>query len=386
MVRPFSLEKRMATRRKNAAQQWAANELMALEAAQAQQAQEAEFEDGEPEPEETATERVSTLLSLANGEDRAYINVHRLNKGTFEYCKRFQPSEFEDGSFDLIRDSFGAGEYELRLYGVDPKTNRFTLRKRTRILMAELPKKADQAALPNGLSQVLSTIAQGQQQMLDALVQMKQQPPKDPLDEMTRMLSMMTMMREAMGLNQAQPASTRSSIGEIVDAIKELRGAAAEVMPEKEEPNDLMGMLPKVLDLVAASQGQQAAQQPQEVPMYQGQPDAVLSTVTLPPAFATQAAAEPSNQEADNMNPITLLKLRGYLKTLVGFAERSAPVAEAAQFVYDKLPDDLIDMMELPTWFELLGAVAPEVKAHEAYLTQVRNQALTMFSEDESID
>jgi hypothetical protein len=207
---------------------------------------------------------------------------------------------------------------------------------------------------------------------------MKQAPQKDPMEEMTKMLSMMTMMREAMGLNQVQPASTRSSIGEIVDAIKELRGAAAEVMPEKEESNDLIGMLPKVLDLVA--QGQQVQQQVPMQPMYQDDQSAVLSPVTLPPAFAAQA----TNKEADDMNPITLIKLRGYLKTLVGYAEKKAPTSEAAQFVYEKLPDDLIEMMELPTWFELLGAVAPEVKAHQDYLTTVRNEALGMFQDDES--
>ena len=368
----------MATRRKTAAQEWAANELMALEAAQAQQeAQEAQTE----EPvEETPFERISGLLNLASGEEKCFIQCYRLNKGALEYCKRYQPNELEDQSFDIIRDDFGPGDYELRLYASDPRTNRWLLRKRTRVQMADAPKKPDQAALPNGLSQVLTTIAQGQQQMLDALVQMKQQPQRDPMEEMTKMLSMMSLMREAMGMNQAQPASSRSSIGEIVDAIKELRGAAAEVMPEKEESNDLMGMLPKVLDLVTAAQGQQAAQPTEMAPMHQVDTGAVLSTVTLPPAF--QTAAQP--QESEDMNPLTLLKLRGYLKTLVGYAERSAPVAEAAQFVYDKLPDDLIDMMELPTWFELLGAVAPEVKPHEAYLTKVRDQALTMFSEDEN--
>lgn len=370
----------MATRRKTAAQEWAANELMALEAAQAQQAQEAEPEE---QAEETPFERISGLLNLASGEEKCFIQCYRLNKGALEYCKRYQPNELEDQSFDIIRDDFGPGDYELRLYASDPRTNRWLLRKRTRVQMADTPKKPDQAALPNGLSQVLSTIAQGQQQMLDALVQMKQTPQRDPMEEMTKMLSMMSLMREAMGMNQAQPASSRSSIGEIVDAIKELRGAAAEVMPEKEESNDLMGMLPKVLDLVTAAQGQQAAQPTEMAPMHQVDTGAVLSTVTLPPAFQTQAAAQPA-EESEEMNPITLLKLRGYLKTLVHCAERSAPVAEAAQFVYDKLPDDLIDMMELPTWFELLGAVAPEVKAHQAYLTQVRDQALSLFNEDEN--
>jgi hypothetical protein len=41
-------------------------------------------------------------------------------------------------------------------------------------------------------------------------------------------------------------------------------------------------------------------------------------------------------------------------------------------------------MMELPTWFELLGAVAPEVKGHQDYLTKVRNEALAMFQDDET--
>lgn len=340
----------------------------------------------EPEDEEESPlDRVASLLSFAGGDDRAYIAVYRMVKGKREWCTRYRPDEFEDGSFNLIRENFGPGEYELRLYATDPMTSKFVVRKSTRVQMAESQNKAAESALPNGLNQVLSTIAQGQQQMLDALVQMKQQPQKDPMEEMTKMLSMMTMMREAMGLNQSQPQS-RSSIGEIVEAIKELRGAAAEVLPEKEEPADLMGMLPKVLDLV--SQGQQAQQAQQALPMYQDPNDAMLAPVTLPPAFASQVAAQtvaPAQpQDADDMNPLTLLKLRGYLKTLVGYAERNAPTDEAARFVYDKLPDDLIDMMELDTWFDLLGAVAPEVKAHREYLTTVRNAALALFNEDEN--
>ncbi len=375
----------MATRRKTAAQEWAANELMALEAAQAAAAAEAEPE----EPiEETPTERISTLLSLANGEDKAYIACYRLNKGTLEYCKRYQPTEFEDSSFDLIRDDFGAGEYELRLYGNDPRTNRWTLRKRTRIQMAEVPKKPDQAALPNGLSQVLSTIAQGQQQMLDALVTMKQQPQKDPMDEMTKMLSMMSMMREAMGLNQAQPApSGKSSISEIVEAIKELRGAAAEVMPEKEEPG-LMAMLPKVIELVAAGQQAQQSQQMTTMePAYQTEVGGVLSPVTMPAAFQTaQANPEQPNQDDDDMNPMTAWKLRGYLKNLVGYAKRDAPIEEAAVYVYEKIPDELIDIMELPSWFMVLSAVASEVRPHEVYLTSVRDRAMALMNEDEKSD
>ena len=33
------------------------------------------------EPEETASDRVATLLDLAAGDDRAYVAVYRINKG-----------------------------------------------------------------------------------------------------------------------------------------------------------------------------------------------------------------------------------------------------------------------------------------------------------------
>lgn len=339
------------------------------------------------QPEETPLDRVATLLSYAAGDDRAYVALYRLNKGQREWCRKYRPDELDEGSFDLIRTDFGPGEYELRLYATDPRTNKFVVRRSSRVAMAEPPHRAPEAGLPSGLSQVLTTIAQGQEQMLRALVEMKQAPQKDPMEEMTKMLGMMTMMREAMGLNQAQAAPARSSIGEIVEAIKELRGAAAEVMPEKEEPSDLMGMLPKVLELVQAGstqQSQQAAHHPAMLPSYGGEPDAVLSPVTLPPAFAAQATQDPQTQEREDVNPLKLLKLRGYLKTLVDHAEKGTPVPDCATFVYEKLPDELIDLMELPTWFDLLAAVAPEVKAHKDYLTQVRDAAMKMFTDEEN--
>ena len=334
------------------------------------------------EPEETSTDRVATLLDLAAGDDRAYVAVYRINKGVREYCRKYAPNEFEDGSFDMIREAFGAGEYELRLYGTHPDNGKFVVRKLTRISMAESKPTADAAGIPSGLAQMVQTISQGQQQMLDALVQMKQQPQKDPMEEMTKMLSMMTMMRQAMGLDN-QPQQ-KSSIGEIVSAIKELRGAAAEVLPEKnDEPESLMGMLPKVLDIVSQSQQAQAPQgvaaMPQGMTMQSPQ-TGVLSTVTLPSTFA--AAPQPqATPEDDDMNPFQAMKLRSYAKHLVEFAETNAPIDNAAQYVYENIPDALIDIMETDSWFAVFSAVYPAVKPHQAYLSQVRDAALKLFEE-----
>ena len=336
------------------------------------------------EPEETSTDRVATLLDLAAGDDRAYVAVYRINKGVREYCRKYQPNEFEDGSFDMIREAFGAGDYELRLYGTHPDNGKFVVRKLTRISMAEAKTIADATGMPSGLAQMVQTISQGQQQMLDALVQMKQQPPKDPMEEMGKMLTMMTMMRQAMGLDN-QPQQ-KSSIGEIVSAIKELRGAAAEVLPEKDEqPDTLMGMLPKVLDIVSQSQAQNPppGAMPMQAPMTMQPPqNGVLSTVTLPPAFAA-AANNQTTQDNDDMNPFQAMKLRGYAKHLCEFAEKSAPINEAAQYVYDNIPDALIDIMETDAWFAVFSAVYPAVKPHADYMQKVRDAALKLFEDTE---
>lgn len=337
-----------------------------------------EIGDELDEVEETASDRVMTLLQNARGEGRAELNVYRISNGERQYCAKYKPEEFEEGSFELLRNNFGAGEYELRLYATDPRTNRFVVRSQTRIKIAESKTPAQTDGLPNGLAQVLGTIAQGQEQMLRALVDMKQAPQKDPMEEMTKMLNMMTLMREAMGMNQQ--SREKSSIGEIVSAIKELKGAAAEFSPQEEkEPDTLMGMLPKVLDLVSA--GQQV-QQVAPAPMPTN--NQVLSPVTIPQSVAGAPMTQEHSQQAENtqgenVNLMTMIKLKSYLKSLCDMAQTKTKIEDGAQYVYDKLPDDLIEIMALDNWFELLSGVAPEVKPHEKWLKEVRNKALSMF-------
>ena len=83
-------------------------------------------------------------------------------------------------------------------------------------------------------------------------------------------------------------------------------------------------------------------------------------------------------------NPLVIIKLKAYLKTLTDMAVALTPVDKAADFVYDKLPDDLVEIMLLDNWFDLLSGFAPGVKPHEEWLRQVRDKAIAMFDvEDE---
>jgi len=185
-----------------------------------------------------------------------------------------------------------------------------------------------------------------------------------------------------MGLNQP---SSGGSIGEIVGAIKELRGAAAEILPQEKEPDSLMSMLPKVLEMVSAGQQAQLAQQPVMMPEVQMPPGIAQAQPPMQPPAAppqpdpTQPYQPPETQEQADMKALTMLKLRGYLKQLVILAETKKTTDEGAKFVYDVLPDELVEIMDLPNWFELLSVVAPEVKAHEVWLRETREKSLKMF-------
>jgi hypothetical protein len=344
--------------------------------------------------EETATDRVASMLASINGMERSELKVYKIKDGALEYCQGFKPEQFEEGNFDLLRDRFGPGEFELRLYATHPQTRKFGIRSKLRVKMSEINRAAVDNHLPSGLAQVLGTIASGQERMLDALVQMKQQPQKDPMEEMTKMLGMMTMMRQAMGMDNQPRAG--SSIGEIVEAIRELRSAADEVSPQREEPESMMAMLPKVLDIVSAGMGKgQAQPEPQEIAQvqlpesfYQPHPQTQQSSDPVPQAPAAPTpqpvVQDQQPQTEDEVNHLKyIFKLRAYLSALVDFAVKLAPAETAAQFVVDKLPDELIEIMELPNWFEQLSHVAPEVKKHEEYLRKVRDLALSMIDYDD---
>ena len=338
-----------------------------------------------PQEEETATDRVAALMQIAGGADRAELKVYRMKDGQMEYCRGFKPSEFEEGNFDMIRDRFGPGEYQIRLYAEHPVHKKMCVRSSVKIKIAE--DRSDitgHGNLGNGMSQVLQTIAQGQQQMLEALVSIKSAPPKDSMEEMGKMLTMMAAMREAMGLNQPQ-GREKSSIGEIVSAIRELRGAADEIAPPQDkEPDGLMSVLPKMLELVSkGQQSQQEAAQAVHFPPVQ-LPASFQAPQQPEPQQAPQPQEQPATQEESDMKMFTMIKLKSYLKTLIDLAVKKTTVEQGAEFVYVKIPDDLIEIMALDNWFDLLTFVAPDVKEHKEWLQQVRDKALAMFEEAEA--
>ena len=77
-------------------------------------------------------------------------------------------------------------------------------------------------------------------------------------------------------------------------------------------------------------------------------------------------------------------KLALYVRSLVMMAASKTDPQSGADLVYDKLPDEWIDLLELPIWWTALCEKAPAVKPYEEWFTAVRNLALGMFNEPDA--
>lgn len=332
--------------------------------------------EGEP-IEETAAERVITMLRSVTDDERSEIKAYRVVNGQLEYCAQFTPADFESGSFEMLRQRFGPGEYDLRLYAMNAE-RKYGLRSRTRIKIApDTTPPADRVS--SEMARIMETVARGQQQMLDALVSIKQTPPVDQMAQMTQMLQMMSLMREAMGFNQ-QPQ--KSSIAEIMEAVREMRAVSDEINPKQEEPESLMGMLPKVLDAISTVRGQQqpALMAPVELPQSMMQENPQPAAPSAPAPTADEIAAAQAKYDPQTM---TYIKLMAHVTHLCAMADDGKTPDEAAAYVVEECPDEIIDLLDMPDAVAQLSAMLPQVKARADWFEKVRAAALLLLDDPE---
>jgi hypothetical protein len=344
-------------------------------------------EQYDDEPQSDA-DRVAEMLRTVGTEGKSTVRVFKIKDGQSVYCKSYAPSDFEDGDYDMLRAAFGPGRYKIMVYGPIPNSNKMGLRGRAEVQIAEdySASAAPVAGLPgvsadSGLARVLQSIAEGQQRMMETIMAQQNQPPKNPMDDLKSMLGVMSLMREAMGLGAAN--QQKSSIGEIVEAVRELRGVASEIVPEKDGEGDgMMSALGQLVPLIREgiqAQREQAAA-PQSMP-----------GVVIPPTLAAptpSAQPSPSNQPTgdDEVNPIQAVLLKNKIAKFMAMAASNADVEESAMFAYDELPDEMIEILLQAEWFDMLKMLEPGAAPHQEWLTRVRNRCVQFLVEDGVID
>lgn len=344
--------------------------------------------------EDDALSRVLTRIkTTATAETRSEVKIYRVKAdGKESYCGRFSIEEYDEFGDELIRQHFGAGSYRVRVYGPSLQPDGVNYGKFVRLTntLVEiepslLPIKSNLPGVPNAPDGgAVSAIMPILNQLTQEIVNLKTQPQKDPMEELARMARV---MRE-MGLTGGGRGG-----GSVVEQIKEMRalmGITKDLEVERGgsgdsggKPDDMMGMASKVLDLLGQNRAVEPA--PAMIP-------AQVPTVAIPPGmYPAQPVADPFNQPAESepaVNPIQQSALSVLVGALVRAAERGDAIEQHAEGLADKLPDEVIDMLETPLWFDMLCAsLSPElvqrVEARKPWFTQMRDKVLELVYAEE---
>jgi len=133
-----------------------------------------------------------------------------------------------------------------------------------------------------------------------------------------------------------------------------------------------MKMLPQVLELVKAG----VISQPQPMQTH----GAIIPPVALPPDIIPVSQFQPEPQADSEDDP---QNLRGLLQQLLAHRGQENDIPAAAMFIYNEMPDNIVEIMFSQVWWLALSAAAPEVKPHKDWLKNVRMVAIELFNQAE---
>lgn len=336
--------------------------------------------DDDDQVPQTADDRLVAMMEAASGLHRSVVKVYKQTpRGTWGVCGDLTPEEYEATGVNGLRDRWGAGMYEAWLYGEKDGVFGRRAYMRMEILPDPNPTRgvsgAAAAAPSSDLARVLETLAAGQQRMLELLAQ----PRSNQIDET---LTLMARMREVFG-GATAPAPPPTPVAELLAGLREIRKFSGELdRGGKGEPDDpLSAALPKLLDMIG-----QASQAPNA---------ALVAPIATPPTIAgaqPQAPADGAANMPDVSDPNVLHdELMASLVALVSLANINASPQAGAEIVYEKLPDELIELLERDDWFALFSRVLPPnlqpaVMARREWFEQVRGAVMQMLAEDAAED
>jgi hypothetical protein len=353
----------------------------------------------EEEEEQTPEDRVAEMLRGIGDDVRAKIIVFRKGKTSQEYVAEFAAGEFEEGGLELLR-AYGPGQYTIHVRGVLP-SGKIGLRARQVITIAEAraanPLAVMPGRAPSELASAFDAIAAGQRQMQETLVRIIDKPQADPNAAMMQAFTMMKLMREAMGIEAGPRTVEKSSLAETLENLTALRSMAKDIVGDGAgaSSDDPMVKLievagPLIGTISDAIKAKQNAAQPQAALPAVSMP-AVFQAVpnAAPPNLETPAPPALNQKDGPDMNMQELAQamlLKALLTRLLQFKANNAPMADAVDFVAEKLPDELLDILDLDgdVWWTMLCSAAPElVLPHKEWLYAVREGYLQLPADDE---
>lgn len=342
--------------------------------------------------ERSLIDEMSALLS-ESPQERVRVRLYRVpaigsGKRHYDFCEEISADEFRTMDLSTIRAKWGPGVYQLRLIGSQGlvRAQQVSIAP----MSSALPAPSSQPQ-ESELSQVLRALIEGQQKLAEALTQRP-----DPRASMRETVELMAMMRDAMGIgsNPAPAVDPMAQLASVLSMARELKAATKELAddsPPAPEPTDPLAMLPKVLDLVGT-----ALKQNQPAPVAPLLPMQIPASVNAAAVEASNASTGAETQTLNNpvSSPQTnaptdsaeAIMIQGHIATLCRLCDAGVPPDKGGEYIAANLPDELLDQMEHPQWFELVSSVFADLKPREAWMRAAKAHADKLLSEESASD
>jgi len=347
----------------------------------------------EEEPEETALSRVLTRIKTIDSADiRAEVRIYRVKSDRTEsYCGKFTVEQYDEHGEELIRAHFGDGSYRVRVYGPSTTPGIGNYGKFSRL--TNYPLEIEPSRLP--LSSTIPGSAGGTgdngtnamiAQLQREIATLRTAPAVDPMQSLKMAAQVMEMFGIKPGATMGKPQSVVQQIAEMEQMLKLRRTLREESESENDGPADkTAGMMDIARDVLGVLKNQQAAPAAPEP----------LPALAVPPMFQPEQAMQPQYQptpqpvENENVNLAENALLNVTVAALINAANRGDTVETHAPGLADKMPDEVIDMMEIPLWYDLMIAnLTPQnvtgVERHREWFGKLRDAILAnVYADDE---
>jgi len=316
-------------------------------------------------------ERLVAMLEGMGTDDKTTVRLYRRrpNSTALDWCQNYSVPEFLDGDFESVRRVWGAGDYEIRVYGAGGLASRENVNIAAR--MDHAP-----AAAPNAnpeIAAMLKALADSQSKMLEVLAHRP-----DPMVQFQQTAELLKTLQGS-AAPVAPVKSTAETLTELMLTMRTMKELSGELTPPAPTSDDPMSMLPSILGVVQQAMAQRNGG------------GGAVPMVALPPSMAAPVApAAPApnpdpqstvQPEPDDMpNPLAILVLRGKLQLLVSMAAKAEPPETGGDLIYDELPDDMLPFLALPNWFDLLVEIEPSVREYQSWFKDAKAHADKLFA------
>lgn len=332
------------------------------------------------EPDDVASDLalMTALAEIGETTSDANVIVYRIEEKTNRdtYLYRVGLSEFAASGLEEIQQSYGAGEYRVRVF--HPKgIGRKGVITQKRIKIGAPPAKAREA-VPTGNAGIEALIAQQGAMMMQGIqrigeiIAASQRPAPQGMG-VQETIQLVGALGGLMG-GRAPATDPIELVGRIVALQRDLAPPPTNGNGEI----DAGAVILKAMDTFGPTLAQ-AVQQRAAVAPAQAMRPAPAPVVTNPAPALPAPAHQPQEPETMSDLQAKVALFKGPLLVMAGANADPYTYASMLLDLFDD--DDIAKYVEADGWRENLYALIPEAREHPAWFEAVRNQALEMLQE-----